>query len=895
MSGSAVTVTPAVSATAGAMGVTVFVSRPLAMNSTPPTACIKTPIRSKASFEPSGDKMADAIDFDLMAHLGEEITRDNLPMGDSGPDLSEFMDEQTIMDLLSQEFFNSKPNPHDTIIVSAEFRPTQTLPKCPICSNSAGKHTYYGARTCLSCRGFFRRSVQNQHHPIFKCTGSGNCTIDSKSWKSCKFCRYQKCLQAGMKPAYVQSQEQRKERILQRYGSKKSQPNQINGSMKLQMHAVMAGTFTVEEHQCLFGWYQKWHDFGASKSLDYFCDHVGVFQAILESSYEGKPMSNSAFRSMTKADEYVIVSYYFNEEEIQNLHFDDRMTLIARNFAVLYGLLWGSFSTLDDPDAQMQTYFDFCLRNAANNPRYHSLLDLWQNFVDNGKRVSPYHCGLIQRDSFPDSLKYRQYINDTEKIGSVMASDNALDAILMIILNYICFYSTDFPDQLREGEKIKTKQNNYLALLHRYTTTMINFDTSPLEALITDQFIHDILSEDVIDPCSGEDVQAWSTLSESTLSPKTEDESVSLRLCQVCGLHAGKHNYYGGQVCESCRAFFRRSVQNQSYPTYMCKASGACDIDSKSRRSCACCRYEKCLEAGMNPKWIISDEERRVKREHKRAKVLKAKDVKRDKVLPISRGLDFEFTTEEELKVMQIRNYAKTCKLNHMALTMAKDGGPLTVLWDVIFNKQNVPLKFLETVENREKALFQGISMGLEEMTEIDVEDRQTLVQENGSAFFALIMSLYSIPNNFKKLMNDLTRTLEQMSRTNPNVRLTNVLDTLEVLKLSPGNHPTYETFYGNVSQSNKTLSEAHRALVTKIQHAVGSFENNPPDEMIVCLVILNLVFRSHGAKLHNKAKVERVQNNFAFMLYRYLKSRFAQKAGSKMAKALMLTTYTTE
>jgi hypothetical protein len=31
-------------------------------------------------------------------------------------------------------------------------------------------------------------------------------------------------------------------------------------------------------------------------------------------------------------------------------------------------------------------------------------------------------------------------------------------------------------------------------------------------------------------------------------------------LCEVCGERAGKHSYYGGQVCPSCRAFFRRSV-----------------------------------------------------------------------------------------------------------------------------------------------------------------------------------------------------------------------------------------------------------------------------------------------------------------------------------------------
>ena len=29
-------------------------------------------------------------------------------------------------------------------------------------------------------------------------------------------------------------------------------------------------------------------------------------------------------------------------------------------------------------------------------------------------------------------------------------------------------------------------------------------------------------------------------------------------VCEVCGAKAGRHSYYGGYVCQSCRAFFRR-------------------------------------------------------------------------------------------------------------------------------------------------------------------------------------------------------------------------------------------------------------------------------------------------------------------------------------------------
>ena len=37
-------------------------------------------------------------------------------------------------------------------------------------------------------------------------TLEGQCVIDSKTRQSCKKCRYEKCLQAGMRNAFVQKQ-----------------------------------------------------------------------------------------------------------------------------------------------------------------------------------------------------------------------------------------------------------------------------------------------------------------------------------------------------------------------------------------------------------------------------------------------------------------------------------------------------------------------------------------------------------------------------------------------------------------------------------------------------------------------------------------------------------------
>ena len=82
-------------------------------------------------------------------------------------------------------------------------------------------------------------------------------------------------------------------------------------------------------------------------------------------------------------------------------------------------------------------------------------------------------------------------------------------------------------------------------------------------------------------------------------------------ICKVCGEKAGRHNYYGGQVCPSCRAFFRRSVQNKGFESFACLKNKKCLIVIQTRKSCQFCRFQKCLQAGMKPNWVLPEGQRR--------------------------------------------------------------------------------------------------------------------------------------------------------------------------------------------------------------------------------------------------------------------------------------------
>ena len=89
--------------------------------------------------------------------------------------------------------------------------------------------------------------------------------------------------------------------------------------------------------------------------------------------------------------------------------------------------------------------------------------------------------------------------------------------------------------------------------------------------------------------------------------------AAQVRPCKVCGEMAGRHSYYGGEVCPSCRAFFRRSVQSGYNATYYCVKEGACEVTLKTRKNCQYCRYRLCENAGMKTSWVLTEEERKLK------------------------------------------------------------------------------------------------------------------------------------------------------------------------------------------------------------------------------------------------------------------------------------------
>ncbi|CAP38562.1 Protein CBR-NHR-270 [Caenorhabditis briggsae] len=84
---------------------------------------------------------------------------------------------------------------------SSEYRmPTLEEENCVICGDLV-KSNRLGAPACWSCMIFFRRGVIRKSG--FVCPRNKDCCVVNELRVSCRHCRFQKCLQSGMKPSFV--------------------------------------------------------------------------------------------------------------------------------------------------------------------------------------------------------------------------------------------------------------------------------------------------------------------------------------------------------------------------------------------------------------------------------------------------------------------------------------------------------------------------------------------------------------------------------------------------------------------------------------------------------------------------------------------------------------------
>ncbi|KIH62750.1 zinc finger, C4 type [Ancylostoma duodenale] len=80
--------------------------------------------------------------------------------------------------------------------VDTVLKPALEAEACPVCGDRVSGY-HYGLLTCESCKGFFKRTVQNKKH--YQCSADSSCHVDKTCRKRCPSCRFAKCMAEGMK------------------------------------------------------------------------------------------------------------------------------------------------------------------------------------------------------------------------------------------------------------------------------------------------------------------------------------------------------------------------------------------------------------------------------------------------------------------------------------------------------------------------------------------------------------------------------------------------------------------------------------------------------------------------------------------------------------------------
>ncbi|EFO95387.1 hypothetical protein CRE_09124 [Caenorhabditis remanei] len=77
-----------------------------------------------------------------------------------------------------------------------------TIQTCQVCGDIS-RTTHFGAVSCRACAEFFRRKVVSNEKLVKRC--SGKCQLNRRSRKTCKSCRFERCLEIGMLKTVVTS------------------------------------------------------------------------------------------------------------------------------------------------------------------------------------------------------------------------------------------------------------------------------------------------------------------------------------------------------------------------------------------------------------------------------------------------------------------------------------------------------------------------------------------------------------------------------------------------------------------------------------------------------------------------------------------------------------------
>ena len=364
------------------------------------------------------------------------------------------------------------------------------LTQCKVCFKpTAGHYKFYGARVCHSCRAFFRRSVQGNNSDSFVCDAIGCCSIDSKSWKSCKKCRFEKCLAIGMQTAWVLTVPERKIRNSIREEGRKLRRWRRRQEPAIGINLVLP--FSAEESSFLRDILQRGFYRLFKNSVDYCYAHPDMFDESNHVFLCGKTFSYQAIKILQDELTSVPRGYFsgFYDSILEEVDPDDRIVLLTRNLPLVVDFFWAShFDCRAETSRTLQSMKSVISENGNFGIMLKKMEDLELREADQEQvralsYEQMYHSPWASSKQEED--RHRALILKSGRCSKGDANDvSQINDVKMVLMLLIILLSPDDGVQLQSRGSVECIRTKYSYMLHRY----LNHQSTSTRANGTDQY-----------------------------------------------------------------------------------------------------------------------------------------------------------------------------------------------------------------------------------------------------------------------------------------------------------------------------------------------------------------------------------------------------------------------
>lgn len=321
--------------------------------------------------------------------------------------------------------------------------------------------------------------------------------------------------------------------------------------------------------------------------------------------------------------------------------------------------------------------------------------------------------------------------------------------------------------------------------------------------------------------------------SDSPTSPASPGRPGGNKACGVCG-DVAKSMHFGGLSCDSCKAFFRRSVQNNAHKGFTCPYEKKCVIAVSSRKACQYCRFQKCLSIGMEKGWVMTEEERRKMMQQRQEKKMKEEQ---KKFSVTSSTEKYTLTEEEQTEISIIVSLYKKAY-------------------------QDVPYE-----ENCPQDGPSGV-----------MSPWMTFCQRIGY-FFSLFREFADLPSSDQAL-------LLKTAITSACIIMGSVVYDSDTGRW-PSKGISRSGFVPNVTSQNVERF-VPAELMTRVEHFFRKFQQVCPDETMAMILILVALYSPELMGLEAKDTIQALQDRYTRILHKYVGWKYKEQSALMFPKVIV-------